>query len=81
MFSKENNILELNPYQKSDKAPFLIYVDLACIIKKIHRCKNNPENSSTTNVSEHIPSGFQCLQYLHLQYLHLQFLHLEVKIV
>ena len=22
------------------------------------RCKNNPENSSTTKVSEHIPSGF-----------------------
>ena len=57
MFSKENNILEFNPYQKSDKAPFLIYVDLARIIKKIDRCKNNPENSSTTNVSEHIPSG------------------------
>ena len=25
---------------------------------KIDECKNNPENSSTTNVSEHIPSGF-----------------------
>ena len=24
----------------------------------IDRCKNNPENSSTQNVSEHIPSGF-----------------------
>ena len=27
-------------------------------IKKIDRCKNNPENSFTTKVSEHIPSGF-----------------------
>ena len=27
-------------------------------IKKIYRCKNNPENSSTTKVSKHILSGF-----------------------
>ena len=45
-------------YQKSDKALFIIYADLECIIEKIDGCKNNPENSSTTNVSEHIPSGF-----------------------
>ena len=31
---------------------------LECIIEKIDECKNNPENLSTTNVSEHIPSGF-----------------------
>ena len=27
-------------------------------MQKIDGCKNNPENSSTTEVSEHIPSGF-----------------------
>ena len=37
--------------------PF-IYTDLECIIEKIDGCKNNSENSSTTKVSEHIPSGF-----------------------
>ena len=50
--------LELNQYQKSDKAPFIFFVDLECMIKKIDRCKNNPENSSTTKASEHISSGF-----------------------
>ena len=44
--------------QKSDKAPFIIYADLECIKEKIDGCKNNPENSSTTKVSKHIPSGF-----------------------
>ena len=44
--------------KKSDKAPFLIYLYLKCIIEKIDGCKNNPENSSTTKVSEHIPSTF-----------------------
>ena len=27
-------------------------------IEKIDGCKNNPKNSFTTKVSEHIPSGF-----------------------
>ena len=39
-------------------APFIIYIDIECIIEKVDRCKSNPENSSTTKVSEHIPSGF-----------------------
>ena len=55
---EDTKILEFNQYQKSDKAPFIIYADLECIIEKIDGCKNNPENSSTTKVSEHIPSGF-----------------------
>ena len=58
MPSKDTKILEFNQYQKSDKVPFIIYADLEFIIKKIDGCKNNPENSSTTKVSEYIPSGF-----------------------
>ena len=38
--------------------PFVIYADLACLIEKIDRCKNNPANSFTTNVGKHISSGF-----------------------
>ena len=55
---EETKILEFNQYQKSDKAPFVNYADLECILEKIDRCKNNPENSSTTKVSKHIPSAF-----------------------
>ena len=53
----DTKILEFNQYQKSDKAPFIIYADLECIIEKIDGYKNNPKNSSTTKVIEHIPSG------------------------
>ena len=42
----------------SKNALFIIYADLECIIEKIDVCKINPENSSTTKVSEHIPSSF-----------------------
>ena len=54
----DTRILEFNQYQNSDKAPFIIYADLECIIEKIEGCKNNPKNSTTTKVSEHIPSSF-----------------------
>ena len=54
---ENTKILEFNQYQESDKAPFIIYADLECLIEKIDGCKNNPENSSTSKVGKHIPSG------------------------
>ena len=67
MLSEDTKILEFNQHNKSDKAPFIIYADLECFIEKIDRCKNNPENFSTTKLGEHIPSGisFKCIQYKH----------------
>ena len=58
MSFENTRILELNQYQKSDKAPFIIYTGFECIIEKIDGSKTNPENSSTTKIREHIPSGF-----------------------
>ena len=56
--SEDTKILEFSQYQKSDKAPFVSYADLECLIEKVDGCKYNPENSSTTKVSEHIPTSF-----------------------
>ena len=36
--SKDTKILVFNQYQKSDKAPFIIYADLECLIEKIDEC-------------------------------------------
>ena len=58
MPSEDTKILEFNQYQKSDKAPFIIYANLEFIIEKIDGCKSNSENSFTTKVSNYIPSGF-----------------------
>ena len=33
--SEDTKILQFNQYQKSDKAPFTIYADLECIMKKM----------------------------------------------
>ena len=54
----DTKILGFNQYQKSDKAPFVFYADLECLIEEIDGCKNNPENLFTTKLSDHIPSDF-----------------------
>ena len=41
MHSGPTKIWEFNQYQKSDKAPFVIYPDLECIMEKMDECKNN----------------------------------------
>ena len=56
MPSENTKILEFNQNQKSDKALFVIYADFECLTEKIDGCKNNPEDSSTSKVSKHIPS-------------------------
>ena len=59
MPSEDTKILKFNQYQKFDKAIFLLYEDLECIIEKIDGCKNNPENSSAIKViDEPILSSF-----------------------
>ena len=35
MPSEDTKMLELSQYQKPDKAPFIIYADLDCILEKI----------------------------------------------
>ena len=56
---EDTKILELNQYQKSDKAPFITYADLEFWLEKIDGSKNDPQNSFTTKVGEHILSSFR----------------------
>ena len=56
--SNENNFIKYNQGEKSLKMPFVMYADLECILKNMSTCYNNPEISSTTKISQHIPSGY-----------------------
>ena len=51
-------ILKYNPGEKSLKAPFAIYLDLECLLKKEQSCQNNPEQSYTEKKAIHEPSGW-----------------------
>ena len=55
---KKNNTLKFDQYMKSDKILYIVYADIESLIKKIEGCVNNPENSSTTKIGEHIPWGY-----------------------
>ena len=56
--SEDTKLLQFNQYKKRDKLPFIVYADIECLIEKIDGRKKNAENSFTTKVREHIPSGF-----------------------
>ena len=58
MPTKYNNTIKYNQGEKSLKLPFIIYADLECLLEKINTCYNNPEESSTTKINKHTPSGY-----------------------
>ena len=70
--TSQKDILEFNQYMKSYKMPYNIYTDNESLIKKIDGCANNPENSSTTKIGEHISFGYSMSTIL-------AFDHIETK--
>ena len=60
MPTKNNNIIKYNHGEKSpfEKLPFVIYADLECLLEKMSTYINNPNESSTTKINEHAPSGY-----------------------
>ena len=42
MAKQVEKILKYNPGEKSLKAPFAIYLDLECLLKKLQYFQNNP---------------------------------------
>ena len=58
MPTKDNNIIKYNHGEKYMKLPFVIYADLECLLEKMSTCINNPDESSTTKINKHTPSGY-----------------------
>ena len=54
---KEHEKIKYLPGEKSLKVPFIIYVDLEGLLKKV-QSQNNPENSYTGKKVKHKPSGY-----------------------
>ena len=58
MPSEKDRISEFNQFMKLDKLSCIICADIEALIRRIDGCANNPENSSTTKIGEHIPCGY-----------------------
>ena len=58
MPDEDNKILKYIPGEKSLKAPFIIYADLKCLLRKINIRQNNPDESYTEKKATHRPSGY-----------------------
>ena len=58
MPTKDNNIIKYNQEKKNIKMPLIIYADLECLLEKMSTCINNPNESSTTKINKHTPSGY-----------------------
>ena len=58
MPDENNKILKYIPGEKSLKVPFIIYVDLECLLQKINTYKNNSKKSDTEKKAKHKPSGY-----------------------
>ena len=58
MPTKRNNIIKYNHGEKSVKLLFVICADLKCLLEKMSTCINNPNESSTTKINKHTPSGY-----------------------
>ena len=58
MPTNDNNTIKYNQGEKSIKLPFVVYADLEYLLEKMIICYNNPEESSTTKINKHTPSGY-----------------------
>ena len=58
MPTNDNNKIKYNQGEKSIKLSFIVYADLECLLEKMSTCYNNPEESSTTKINKHTPSGY-----------------------
>ena len=58
MPTKNNNIIKYNQGENSIKLPFVTYADLECLLEKMSTRQNNPNESFTTEINKHTPSGY-----------------------
>ena len=80
MPTKDNNAIKYNQGEKSIKLPFVVYANLECLLKKMSTCYNNPEESSTTKINKHTPSGYSIFTHCSFNKSKTNLIIIEVKI-
>ena len=62
MPDKDNNMLKYNSGEKYMRVPFIMYVDMECLLENVSTCYNDPDKS-TVKIKEQTPSGYSLLTY------------------
>ena len=52
------NKMKFQNYNKQTKAPYVVYADFECLVKKIATCEPNNKHSFTVKTEKHEPCGF-----------------------
>ena len=52
------NKMAFQNFHKQMKAPYVVYADFECIVKKVHTCEPNSKKSFTVKTEKHEPCGF-----------------------
>ena len=81
MPKQAEKILEYINGEKLLKAPFTIYLDLECLLKKEQSCQNSPEKSYTEKKAIHEPSGWAMFTSCPFHEKEINFIITEEKIV
>ena len=55
---EKGTMLRFKHHERSDRVPFIIYADTEALIKKMHNCDPNPQNSYTKKYQKHEPISF-----------------------
>ena len=58
MPKEEENKMAFKNHYKQMKAPYAVYADFECIVKKIHTCEPDNKRSFTVKTEKHEPCGF-----------------------
>ena len=62
-FTSENDLCKYNLGEKYERVPFILYIDVECLVENISTCRNDPNNSLTIKINEHTPSGYSLLTF------------------
>ena len=55
---EKGTMLRFKHHERSEKLPFIIYADTEALIKEMHNCDPNPQNSYTKKYQKHKPISF-----------------------
>ena len=55
---EKGTMLRFKHHERSDRVPFIIYADTEALIKEMHNCNPNPQNSYTKKYQKHEPISF-----------------------